>query len=108
MTEKSVPVIGLGDVIPGPVGRLGVEKNDPHALITGVGIAPYVPVSFGVFPGASRLLKPRVLVGSMIEDHIDDDAYSPIMSRRQKCLEILKRPVTWINRCVIRYVVTVV
>ena len=59
-------------------------------LIASVRLAPYVPVSLGVFAGASRLLKPGVLVRRMIQDHFDDDAYSPTMSRRQECLEILQ------------------
>src|SRR5208282_1899814 len=89
MAEKSVPVVGLRNGIPGPVGRLCVDKNDPHALITSVRLTPYVPIPFGVFAGASCFFKPRVLVRSMIQDHFDDDTYPPIMSRRQECLEIL-------------------
>src|ERR1700676_2928325 len=77
MAEKSVPVIGLRNGIPGPVGSLCVDKNDSYALITSVRLTPYVPVPFGVFAGASRLLKPRVLVRCVIQDHFDDDPYPP-------------------------------
>ena len=66
MTEKSVPVIGLRNGVPGPVGGLRIDKNDGHTRIASIRLAPYVPVSLGVFAGASRLLKPGVLVRRMI------------------------------------------
>src|ERR1700674_5605440 len=108
MAEKSVPVIGLRNGIPGPVGGLCVNENDPHALITSVRLTPYVPVPFGIFAGASRLFKPGVLVRGMIQDHFDDDTYPPNMSGRQERLEILKRSITRMNRNIIRDVVTIV
>src|ERR1700737_3947083 len=108
MAEKSVPVIGLRNRIPGPVRRLCVDKNDSDALITSVRLTPYVPIPFRVFAGASRLFKPGVLVRSMIQDHFDNDTHPPTVSRSQECLEILKRPVARMNRSIIRDVVTVV
>src|SRR6266705_5859710 len=73
MAEKSMPVVGIRNGIPGPVGRFCVDKNDPHALIKSVRLTPYVPVPFAVFTGTSRLSKPGVLVRSMVQDHFDDD-----------------------------------
>src|ERR1700722_10781114 len=101
MAEKSVPVVGLRNGIPSPVGGLCVYKNDADSLITKVRLTPYVPVPFGVFAGASRFSKPGMLVRSMIEDHFDDDAHPPIVSREQERLEILKRSVAGMNRRVI-------
>src|SRR5271169_2826034 len=101
MTEKSVPVIRLRDGVPGPVGGLCIDKNDRHTLIPSFRLAPYVPVSLRIFAGASRLLKPWMLVRSMIQDQFDDDAYSPAMSRREECLEIFQRPITCMNRNVV-------
>src|ERR1035438_4188019 len=98
MAEKSVPVIGLRNGIPGPVGDLSVYENDAYALIPHVRLTPYVPVPFGVFTGTPRFYKPGMLVRSMIQNHFDNDAHSPIVSRQQERLEIIKRSVAGVNR----------
>src|SRR5579872_2817713 len=97
MAEESVPVIGLGNGIPGPVRCLSVDKNDPHAWITSVRLTPYVPVPLRIILGASRFFKPGVLVRGMIQNHFDDDTHPPAMSRREESLEIFKRSVSWMN-----------
>src|SRR5438093_11484252 len=98
MTEKSVPVIRLRDGIPGPIRQLCVEKDDSRVLITYICLAPHIPVAFWVVAGASRFLKPRMLVRSMIYDHLDDDAYSTLMLRFQYRLEIFMRTVVYLIR----------
>src|SRR5271165_7378184 len=45
MAEEAMPVVGLGDGVPGPVGHLGVEKDDSCATVTRVGVAPDVPIA---------------------------------------------------------------
>jgi hypothetical protein len=60
--------------IPSPVGDLGIDKDDGDALVASVGIAPHVPIAAGIIAGTSRLLKPGMLVGGVIENEFDDDA----------------------------------
>src|SRR5271169_7198253 len=45
MAEEAMPVVSLGDGVPGPIGHLGVEKDDSRATVTRVGIAPDVPIA---------------------------------------------------------------
>jgi hypothetical protein len=71
-------------------------------------LTPHVPVPFGIVAGASRLFKPGMLVRSMIQDHFNNDAYSPTMSRRQECLEIFEGSITRVNRDIVRDVISVV
>jgi hypothetical protein len=40
----------------------------------GTCVAPDIPIAPGIVAGASRLLKPGVLVGGVIENEFDDDA----------------------------------
>jgi hypothetical protein len=89
MAEKAVPVIRLGDGIPSPVGDLGIDKDDGDALVASVGIAPHVPIAAGIIAGTSRLLKPGMLVGGVIENEFDDDADPASMGGAEECLKIL-------------------
>src|SRR4030042_2543422 len=64
---KTVPVIGVGHRIPGPVGSLKVLENDPCFFVFIPGGAPDIevpPFTAGLGPAGS--LKPRVLVGGMV------------------------------------------
>jgi len=45
MAEEAMPVVGLGDRIPGPVGVFRVGKDDARAEIFLVGVAPYVEIA---------------------------------------------------------------
>ena len=71
--EEAVPVVRLGDGVPGPVRRLVVLEDHPHAGIAVGGVAPHVEVP----PPAARRrasgpLEPRVLVGGVVEDELGD------------------------------------
>ena len=67
MAEEAVPVIGFRNRVPGPIRHFRVEKNDAGVLVTVVGVAPDVPIALGIVAGTARLLKPRVLIGGVIE-----------------------------------------
>ena len=45
--EKAMPVIGLGNLVPGPVGLLGVTENDAGVGELLVGVAPDVKIALG-------------------------------------------------------------
>src|SRR6266496_1958003 len=108
VAKKTMPVILLRNRIPGPIGELSIEKNDPRSLVLAVGVAPHIPVAFEVVPRTTRFLKPRVLVGSMVQNHFDDDANIPLVSSGKKGLKIIQRTVGRIYRPVIGNVVSVI
>src|ERR1039457_5375651 len=79
VTEEAMPIVGFRNRVPRPVGLFRVEKNDAGPLVPGVGIAPDVPVAARVVARTSRLLKPRMLIGCVVQHHFDDDPDSSIV-----------------------------
>src|SRR5262249_22854752 len=118
MRIKSVPVIGLRDGIPRPVGSLEVFKDDPRVLVFFRSITPHVEIGevvAGIIdpgpprtrnrrvpagitaPGYSgiprrdcspRRLKPWALIGSVIDYQLRDHAQPALMRCFEKGLEI--------------------
>ena len=73
VAEEAVPVVGLRDRVPGPVGGLGVGEDDARARVLLVGVAPHVVVALGrAGRRAARGLEPRVLVGGVVDDELGD------------------------------------
>src|SRR5258706_6690868 len=66
MTKEAMPIVGFRNRVPSPVRRFCVEKNDSCSLVPRLGITPDVPITPWIVPRASRLLKPRVLIGCVI------------------------------------------
>ena len=52
--EEAVPVVLLGDFVPGPVGLFGVGEDDADAVVELVGVGPDVHVAVGGALGARR------------------------------------------------------
>ena len=73
MTEEAVPVVGLRHRVPGPVRGFGIGEDDARAEVFLVRIAPYVKIALRR-PGrrAACSLKPRVLVGGVVDDQFGD------------------------------------
>ena len=71
---EAVPVVGAGDRIPGPVGRLEIAEDDPCIAIPVRRVAPDVEVPGGA-PGRGTAcpLEPGMLVGGVVADELDDD-----------------------------------
>ncbi len=68
MGVEAVPEVLAGDRIPGPVGFLGVEKDDPGLGILVIGVGPHVEVSgTGTWLSLAGSLEPGVLVGGVID-----------------------------------------
>ena len=73
MTEEAVPVVRLGDRVPGPVRGFGIGEDDARAKVFLVGIAPYIKIALRrAGRRAARGLKPRVLIGGVVDDQFGD------------------------------------
>ncbi len=109
MRIKAMPVIGLGHRIPGPVGGFEVFEDDARFLVLFLGIAPDVEIAFlAARRGAPRALKPRMLIGGVIEHQLGDHAQAAPVRFAQENFEIFERAVVRMNLGVARDVVTVV
>ena len=86
----------------------GIEKNDAGAAVLGIGVAPHVPVAARIIPRTARLLKPRMLIGGVIQHHLDDHPDAALVRRVQKSLEIFQSAVDGVDGGVIGNVVAVV
>src|SRR3546814_15956261 len=75
MRIEAMPEIGLGDRIPRPVRRLGVEKDDAGFRVLFVRVAPDIVVPMtGAGWRVSRALEPRVLRRSVVRPAFSYDA----------------------------------
>src|SRR3546814_7026028 len=75
MRIEAMPEIGLGDRIPRPVRRLGVEKDDAGFRVLFVRVAPDIVVPMtGAGWRVSRALEPRVLIRSVVHHEFRYDA----------------------------------
>jgi hypothetical protein len=107
--EEPMPEMGLGDVVPGPVGLLDILKDDTGVVILRGGIAPDIkiaPAAAGLGPPGA--LKPRVLVGGVVENQFGDDSQPTSVSLAQKRFEVCQRAVTRMHRAIIGDVIAVV
>src|SRR5579864_8159481 len=93
MAEESVPVVLLRNRVPRPVGKFGIEENDPCPFVLRVRVAPHIPVTLGIIPRTARLLEPRVLVRSMVQYHLHNDSDSALVGSFKEKLEIVQRAV---------------
>ena len=109
MREEAVPVVGLGDGIPVPVGLFGIGEDDASVAVLLVRVTPDIKVAFR--RAGWRLasgLKPGMLVGGMIHHHLDHDLKPAIVRCLQEYLEILDGSVHWVNVEIIGDVIAVV
>ena len=77
--EEAVPVVLLAHRVEGPVGRLGVDEDDPRVLVLLVVVGPDVVVAVRSVRVAAGLLEPRVLVAGVVHDEVDDDAHAALV-----------------------------
>src|SRR2546425_910618 len=82
------------DRIPGPVGLLGVAEDDARIFIFLIRVAPDVEVPLR---GAGRRgpgsLKPRVLVGRVVDDQLRDHADAALVRPAHEGPEVAQRAV---------------
>src|ERR1700730_10004115 len=109
MRIESMPVIGFSNLVPGPVGRLEVFKNDPGLWIFFLTVAPNVKIALaGTRFCSARALKPRVLVGRVVDDQLGNNADTAPMSLAQEKLEIMQRAVIGMDIRIVSDVIAVV
>ena len=106
---EAVPVVGVGDRIPGPVRALGIDEDDARAGVFLVGVRPDVEVALG--RAGRRLagaLEPGMLVGGMVDDQLGDDADAAPMRLLDEALDVVERAVLGMDAGVLGDVVAVV
>ena len=106
---EAVPVIGAGDRVPGPVGLLRVEEDDPCLGELLVSVRPHVEIALRrsgrCMPGP---LEPGMLVRRVVDDEFDDDPDAALVSRIDESPEVIHRSVVGAYVTVIGDVVTIV
>ncbi len=76
--KKAVPVIGLGYLVPLPVGSPYVSENAARATVLGVVVAPDIVVALGgTLWRTPRRLEPGMLVRSVVDYQFGDYAANP-------------------------------
>ena len=77
--EEAVPVVLLALGVPGPVGLLRVDEDDPRLGPALVVVAPHVPVGLCIGPVLAGLHEPRVLVAGVVHHQVGDHAKAVAM-----------------------------
>ncbi|OSY49953.1 hypothetical protein BG846_04419 [Streptomyces fradiae ATCC 10745 = DSM 40063] len=106
--EEPVPVVLLAHRVEGPVGRLGVDEDDPGVLVLLVVVGPDVVVAVGAVRVGAGLLEPRVLVAGVVHHEVDDHPHAALVRGVHELDEV--RQVTEVrqHRRVVGHVVTAV
>ena len=97
MGEEAMPVVRARDRVPGPVGGLGVDEDDPSVRVAVVGVRPHVPVALGRVGARPRLLEPGVLGRGVVHDHVGDHADTPRVSGVDQLLDIVDGAVVGVD-----------
>ncbi len=107
--EEAVPIVLVRDGIPRPVRLLGVREDDACLGETLVGIAPDVELAVRrAARRRARCLKPRMLVGRVVDDELRDDLEAALVRGTHEGLKVALRAVGGIDAEVIGDVVAVV
>ena len=106
--EEAMPVVGAGRLVPGPVGRLGVEEDDPGVAVAVVRVRPDVPVALGRVAAGAGLLEPRVVGGGVVHDEVGDHADAALVGGVDEQADVLERPVVGVDLLVVGDVVAAV
>ena len=64
-----------------PLPRRATKNREPviRRGAVGIGVGPDIPIGLRICPVLAALLKPKVLIRSMSQDHVDDDLQSSFM-----------------------------
>src|SRR5471032_2658188 len=98
MAVETMPVIGIGDRVPSPVGALGIEEDHARTLKALIGVAPYVvvPRRRSRF-GTPCTHEPRMLVGGMVDHQLGHDSQAALVAGVDEAPEVSHRPVGRVN-----------
>ena len=108
MREEAVPVVLTGDRIPGPVGHLGVDEDDPRFRIAVVRVGPDVPLAFRRRRVRAGLLEPGVVARGVVHDEVGDHADAALVRRLDERVEVVDRAVVGVDRVEVGDVVATV
>src|SRR5678816_2335819 len=104
-----MPKVGFRHRIPCPVGSLEVFEDNALFFVLLLVVTPDVVVAlFAAGRGATRALKPRMLIRGMVEDQLGNDPNAALMRFGEKDLEVFQRTVIRVNFRIARNVVAVV
>gem|GEM_PF-2532261 len=106
---EAVPEVLLGHWVPRPVGFLGVEKDDPCAVVLLVGIRPDVEIPrCRALLRLARALEPGVLVGRVVDDQFGDHPQPALVRLGDEAPGVGHAAVFRMHAAVIGDVVTIV
>ncbi len=109
MAIETVPEIGLGFGIPGPVALLGVEEDDAGLVIFLIVVGPDVVVAETCARlGAPRSLEPGMLVRGVIDDELGDQAQATAVRLAHQPPDVRHRAVGRVDAAIILDVVAIV
>ncbi len=106
--EEAVPEVRVRVVVPGPVGGLGVDEDDPRVLVAVHGVRPHVPVALGALGARARLLKPGVIARGVVHHQVGDHADPTLVRGLDEVAHVVDRPVVRLDREEVRDVVAAV
>lgn len=101
-----VPLAGA--VVARPDAVLLVREDDLVGGVPGVGVAPDVVVAVGVVLARAGFLEPRVLVGGVVDEQVDDDPDAAVVRRADDLHEFAVVAQSWIDPVEILDVVAVI
>ena len=107
--EEAVPVVLLGERVPGPVGGLGVGEDDAGIGVVTLVVRPDVEVALrGALRGVPGALEPGVLIGGVVDDQLGDHAKAPRVRLVDELARVVHGAVVRVHRLVLGDVVAVV
>ena len=120
MRIKPMPIVGPGQRVPRPVRAFKILEDNASFRIFVRRVAPDVKVPVigritridralsQAGDGAPGFLKPRILIGSVIDHQLGDDAQPAIVRGRQKRAKILQRSKVGIDVEIVGNVIPIV
>src|SRR3982751_3460980 len=106
---EAMPVISLRHRIPRPVRSFKILKDDPRVRIFFRRFTPDVKFALGrTGEGAPGFLEPGILIGSVINDQLGDNAQSALVCGVEERAKIVERSEVWIDVVIIGDVVAVI
>jgi hypothetical protein len=107
--KETVPVVRLRDVVPGPVGFLGVGEDDAGSAVASGIVAPDVEIALArSLRRAPRGLKPGMLIRRMVDDELGDHAQPVPVCLAHEQLKVSTGPVGRMHVGVVGHVIAVV
>ncbi len=106
---ETVPEVLAGNRVPSPVGRLGIEKDDPRTVVLLIGVRPHIEIPrLGTGLGIAGFLEPWMLVGSVVDDQFADHSQAALVGLGDETLGIGHGAVVAVHVAVFGNIVAIV